>query len=143
MTTANNPAAPADTTAVATSNSDGRSPARKQLKKLTYTHEAMIDLILQAPTVKPAELAELFGYCEGWINRVLASDSFQARLAERKAQLVDPHITRSLNERLRGVAMQSMDIISEKLAAEQSAAYAIEALGLATVGMGAGRKGAR
>lgn len=102
---------------------------------LKYTHEAMIDLILQEPGVRIPELAKLFNYSPGWIARVVASDSFQARLAERKAQLVDPHISHSLNERLRSVAVHAVGIIEEKLESEQSASYAIEALGLATVAM--------
>jgi hypothetical protein len=110
----------------------GTNSKRKQLVKLTYTHEAMIDLILQDPTVTQSELAAVFNLTPGWIQVVLNSDSFQARLAQRKAALVDPQITRTLNERLKTVAIQSMDIISEKLADERSAAYAIDALGLAS-----------
>jgi hypothetical protein len=104
--------------------------------RLTYTHDAMVDLILQDPTVTPSELAALFGYSAGWIQRVVSSDSFQSRIAERKAALIDPIIARSLNERLRTMAIQSVDIINDKLAAEQSASYAIDALGLATQAMG-------
>lgn len=106
------------------------------LKKLTYTHEAMIDLILQEPTVTHKELAELFGFSEGWIGRVVVSDSFQSRLAERKAALVDPVIARSLNDRLRGVTTRAIDIVADKLDKEEvSAAYALDALGIATTAM--------
>lgn len=113
----------------------------KELKRLTYTHEAMVDLIIAEPTVKPGELAELFGYTPGWISRILVSDSFQSRLAERKSALTDPLIAQSLNERLRGVTMQAVEIVSEKLnSADASASYALDALGLAVGGM---RKGTR
>jgi hypothetical protein len=106
------------------------------LKKLTYTHEAMIDLILQEPTVTYKELAEVFSFSEGWISRVVASDSFQARLSERKASLIDPLIARSLNDRLRGVAVKAIDLVNEKLSAEEAgAAYALDALGIATSAM--------
>lgn len=102
------------------------------LKRLNYTHEAMVDLILTEPTVTPGELAQIFNRSRGWISRILASDSFQARIAERKAQLIDPMVAATLDERLRGVAIQSIDLIQEKLTTEESAAYALEALGLAT-----------
>lgn len=105
------------------------------VKRLNYTHDAMIDLIIAEPTVTPTELAQLFGYSAAWVSRILGSDSFQARLAERKAQLIDPVVAHSLNERLRGVTIQAVEIIKEKLESEESAAYAIEALGIATVGM--------
>ena len=100
-------------------------------KQLKYTHMAMIDLILQDPTVTTAELAEVFGYSTGWVTRVIASDSFQAMLASRRDQLVDPMIAQSLNERLGAIAMQSLEVVQQKLAAEESAAYAMQALGLA------------
>lgn len=110
--------------------------ASNTLKKLTYTHEAMIDLILQEPTVKYSELAEIFGFSEGWIARVVNSDAFAARLAERKAALIDPQISRSLNDRLRGVTVKAIDLISEKLSSEEAgASYALEALGIATGAM--------
>ena len=113
--------------------------ATRPLVKLTYTHEAMIDLIISEPTVRPTELAVLFGFSHGWISRVLASDAFQARLAERKAILTDPLVAQSLNERLRGIAIHAVEIVGEKLAAEESASYALDALGLASGALGLGR----
>jgi uncharacterized protein YciW len=104
--------------------------------KLKYTHEAMVDLIVAEPTVSTAELAELFGYTQAWVARVIASDSFQARLASRKGELVDPHLAQHLNERLRGVALHAVELVGQKLDAEESASYALDALGLATKAMG-------
>lgn len=105
-------------------------------RKVNYTHDAMIDLILQEPTVRSAELAEVFGYSTAWVSRILASDSFQARLAQRKSALVDPIIARSLNERLRSVAIRSIEIIDTKLQSEEaSASYALDALGIAAQGL--------
>lgn len=105
-------------------------------KRLSYTHDAMIDLILQEPTVTHAELAEIFGYTAGWVQRVCSSDAFAARLADRKAQLIDPQISRTLNDRLRGVTIKALDIIDEKLSsADAGAAMALDALGIATANM--------
>jgi hypothetical protein len=106
------------------------------ITKVSYTHDAMIDLIMQDPTVTTAELAQVFGYSPAWVSRILASDSFQSRLAQRKSALIDPIVARSLNDRLRAVAVRSMDVIEERLAAEPSAQYAIDALELATKGLG-------
>lgn len=107
-----------------------------KLVKVTYTHEAMIDLILQEPTVTVQELAALFNYTPAWISRILASDSFQARLSQRKSDLIDPLIAQSLNERMKGVAIQSLTIIGQKLEAEESASYALDALGIAASALG-------
>lgn len=108
--------------------------------RLNYTHEAMVDLIIAEPTVTTAELATIFGYSRGWISRVIASDSFQARYAARKSLLTDPIVAQSIDERLRGVAIHSLDLIREKLSSEESASYALDALGLATTAL-AGPRG--
>jgi len=108
--------------------------------KVTYTHDAMIDVILQEPTVTSKELAELFGYSTGWVSRILASDAFQARLAERKSALIDPVIAQSVNTRMKAVVIQATGIMQEKLDAEASASYAMDALGLASKALGMGGK---
>jgi len=110
--------------------------AEKKPMRLSYTHEAMIDLILAEPTVTHAELAEVFGYSPGWIGRVVASDSFKARLAERKEKLIDPQLSATLNDRLRTVAVRSIDVLNERLSKEDaSAKFALEALGVAATGL--------
>lgn len=128
------------TSQATTANSNVSGP-----KRLNYTHEAMVDLIIQEPTVSSAELAELFGFSQGWIQKVLISDAFQSRLAERKSQLVDPHIANSLNERLRGVTIKAIDLIDQRLSTDESnASFALEALGIASGGLfGAAGKGKR
>lgn len=100
--------------------------------KLNYTHDAMIDLILQEPTVTAEELAQVFGYSAGWVSRILASDSFSARLAQRRHELIDPLIAQSVNERVAGITIRSLDIINNTLEKEQGAAYALDALTIAS-----------
>jgi len=110
--------------------------ARKPLQKLTYTHEAIIDLILAEPTVTNKELAAVFNYSEAWISHIRKSDSFQARIAERKALVIDPRIRQNLEDRLAHVASTSIAKIQEKLEAEDvSASYALDALGVAVTGL--------
>lgn len=102
--------------------------AESKQKLLPYTHEAMVDLIIQEPSVTPAELSELFGRSRAWISKVLSSDSFQARLADRKAVLIDPTLAATLNERVTSVTLHAVDILGEKLEKEESASLALQAL---------------
>lgn len=112
------------------------SSERKPLQKLNYSHEAMIDLILAEPSVTNRELAEIFSYSEAWIGHIRKSDSFQARIAERKALLIDPRIRQNLEDRLAHVATTSIQMIQEKLESpDASAAMALDALGLAVTGL--------
>lgn len=113
-----------------------------RLQAIRYSHDAMIDLIIANPSVKQNELAAEFGYSVPWISRVYGSDSFQARLAERKAELVDPSIVESINSRLNGLAVQSLEVLSEKLAATNSADLAIKTLDITMKSLGFGARDA-
>jgi hypothetical protein len=107
-----------------------------ELKRpLKYSHEAMIDLILTEPSVSNRELAAVFGYSEAWVGHIVKSDSFQARMAERKALLVDPSIKRSVEDRLASVTIKALDKLETVLdSPDVSAATALEALGIGVSG---------
>lgn len=118
------------------------TPVEKpRLGKVRYTHEACIDLILLNPAVSQNELAATFGYSVGWMSIAINSDAFQARLAERKGELVDPMIRASLNERLRAVTQRSLDVLLEKLelpTAKVSDQLVLGAAALGIKGLGLG-----
>jgi hypothetical protein len=88
----------------------------------------MIDCILANPAVSQNEVAKMFGRTPAWISRVFCSDAFQARLAERKGDLVDPTLLASIEERLKGMVMQATDVIADKLDASRSPDLAVKAL---------------
>jgi hypothetical protein len=114
-------------------------PITPDLSKVTYTHQAMIDLIIVEPDITHIELGKVFGFSAGWVSRVVASDSFKAQLASRKKELVDPDLSAQLNSQLRTIAVQSLDNVSQKLATgDCSADYALSALSLAITGVGFG-----
>lgn len=102
----------------------------KILKKTRYTHDAMIDQIISNPGVSEIELGELFGYSKQWVSRLMCSDAFQARLALRKEEIVDPKLTASVEERIRGAAMTSLKIIQDNLEANPNLGTAIKVLEL-------------
>lgn len=100
------------------------------LKELTYTHEAVADLILKEPTVTIAELAAIFGMRHYAIRKLVVHEVFKKHMAYRKATLIDPHISRSLNERARTISMQAMEIISKRMVDKPDSAYALKVLTL-------------
>lgn len=110
------------------------------LKKLRYTHDAMLDMILAEPGISQGQLAAMFGYTETWVSLVLNSDAFQARLAERKEELIDPVIRQAVEERLRAVANTSMEVIMNNLAANPTPEVALKAMEISTRALGYGAK---
>lgn len=86
-----------------------------EIKKVRYTHDAIIDEILLDPGVSQGELAAKFGFTQSWMSIIVNSDAFQERLAERKGQLVDPAITASIEDRLESLAKRSLDRLLDRV----------------------------
>lgn len=117
---------------VAAGQTGGRKP---EIAKVRYTHDAMIDIIVENPWVSQDELAAHFGYSATWVSIVINSDAFKARLAERKEELIDPAIRASLEERFRAVVHRSLTVLQEKL--ERPSAMVPDNLVLKAVELGA------
>lgn len=111
--------------------------------KVSYTHDAMIDLIIAEPSITKTALAKTFGYTVGWVSQITNSDAFQARLAERKAELVDPSITLTVEEKFMAIAQVSADKVLEKLSAPLvDIDVALESLELSSKALGYGARSA-
>lgn len=85
------------------------------IPKMRYTHEGMANLILENPWISQNQLAAHFGYSPAWISTVITSDAFQSLLASRRAELVDPELRLTLEERFRALTAQSLRVLQEKL----------------------------
>lgn len=88
------------------------------IQKLRYTHEAMISILVAEPWVSQNELARRFGMSAAWISTIICSDLFQARLAERREELVDPELRLSIKAQMEGLYARSMEILRHKLSKE-------------------------
>lgn len=91
------------------------SQPRKGIMKVSYSHDSMIDMIIANPVINQDALAAYYGYTAGWVSQIIASDSFQARLAERKDELVDPTIRASIEENFKALVVRSLAILREKM----------------------------
>lgn len=118
----------------------GTVSAANAIDRVKYSHDAMIDLMIAQPSVSQGELAQHFGYTQAWVSRVINSDAFQARLALRKEDLVDPTIVASIDEKMRAVAAKSLDVVLEKLATVQNFDHALKAFEATTKAMGYGAR---
>ena len=110
------------------------------LKQTNYTHDALIDLILANPAIDQRQLAAEFGYSEGWISLIMSSDSFQAALAKRKEEVIDPAVRASLDAQLKGLVHQSIQVLRRKLEANPSDDLALTVMTNASRALGYGAK---
>jgi len=98
------------------------------VKKVSITHDAIIDYVMTQPQATYREIAGQFDYTPEGIGIIVRSDSFKARLEVRKADLVDPIIRQSVEERLTGLAHASIDILQRKLATSDDPKLALATL---------------
>lgn len=85
------------------------------IKRVSYTHDALIDYLIANPGCGHKDLAEEFGYSVNWIGRILNSDAFNVVLAKRKSELIDPVIVASAEENMKSVLQKSMELVIHKL----------------------------
>ena len=115
------------------------APTMGGLAKVRYTHADMIDFIIANPSVSQNSLAARYGYTAGWISNVMASDAWQSAMAARRDEIVDPALKATLEERFRGVTIQSLKRLMEKLEAPQvSDQVVLRAVELGAKAMGVG-----
>ncbi len=111
----------------------------KVIAKLSYTHAALVDMIVANPSISQAELARHFGFTQGWLSRILRSDAVREMLAARKNELVDPAIIASIEKNMEALAQRSIDVLMEKLELPNvSADIAAKALEISSRALGYG-----
>lgn len=119
---------------------EGTVSAANAIARVKYTHDALIDQIIANPAASQGQLAQMFGYTQAWLSRIMNSDAFQARLAVRKADVVDPTLILSIDEKLRALASKSLDVVMDKLAVTQSPDMALKALEISSKALGYGAR---
>lgn len=85
------------------------------IEKISYTHDAMIDLLIAQPMIAQVDVARHFGYTQGWVSRVIRSDAFRERLASRKTELTDPLLIQAVESQFEVLLAESLRILQEKV----------------------------
>lgn len=88
-----------------------------RLQRLSFTHDAMVDEIIRSPGISKSELSNLFGFPMKSINRILASDAFRLRVAERKRDIIDPSLVLSVEETLTTLLNEAAEVVSDAMIA--------------------------
>lgn len=85
------------------------------IKRVSYSHDVIIDHIIANPKASRKEIAEYYGYTEAWLSRIMNSDAFNAVLANRRNELIDPVLVATVKENITSVAQRSMEVLLKKL----------------------------
>lgn len=113
--------------------------APQAIAKVRYSHVDMIDFIIANPGVTQRAIAARYGYTESWLSLVMSSDAWQSAMAARRAEMVDPTLAATIDERFRGLTLRSLDRLMQKLDAPQvSDNVVLKAVELGAKAMGVG-----
>ncbi len=83
-----------------------------EIKKVDYSHEAMINWLIANPHKQLKEMALEFSVTQGWISTVIHSDAFQAKLIKRQDAFFG-NLTESVQERMVGTATMALDRLQD------------------------------
>lgn len=86
---------------------------------LPYSHEAMIELMIEHPNWTHKQFAAYWGKGAGWFASILASDNFQLALDGRRGEIANPEITATLDERYRAVVLRGLDVLQDRLGGKE------------------------
>lgn len=89
-----------------------------QIKKVSPKHQAMIDWLIENPTLSRREMALAFGVTQPWLSTIIHSQAFQAELKRQQDKVFNVVVARPLQERLLGAAHLALDRLEEKLTVE-------------------------
>lgn len=93
-----------------------RAATMGRLKRCSYTHDSMIDLIIEHPEYTQEQIAAHYGYTPPWISNILASEAFQSKMASRREQIIDPELKATIKERFEALVIRSLTVLQNKLA---------------------------
>jgi len=94
---------------------DPNSPMRSALANVRWNHEQVIDMMVAEPKLDQNTIARHFGYSAAWVSTMINSDAFQAALACRKEEIVNPALRATVEARFKAIAQLSLDRMIEKL----------------------------
>lgn len=91
------------------------APTMGNLARIRYSHLDMIDCLISNPAMSQNELAARYGYTPAWISNIMASDAWKSMFAARRAEIVDPVITQTVEERTEAMIIRSHERIMAQL----------------------------
>lgn len=104
-----------------------------------YSHESMIELMIEHPEYTHAQFSAAFGRKPQWFASVLASEAFQRALEPHREKIADPGLAANMEERMRALAMQSLEVLQGKLnGSSVPDATILKALEIGTKSLGMG-----
>lgn len=92
-----------------------RENAESKIAKIRSSHDTIADMMICHPEMTKQAIAAKLGYTPTYLSIVTGSDAFKVRLANRRAQFVDPIVQASVEEMFGAMTERACEVLLEKL----------------------------
>lgn len=116
--------------------------ATAQVKKVSFTHEALIQWMLENPSRHLRDAAEYFGYTQSWLSTIIHSDAFKQQLIKRQNQVAF-QVAADIPSRLRGAAHVALEGLTRQLETTEDPEFLLDATDKLLRNMGYGPASSR
>lgn len=104
--------------------------------------EELVEWIVAHPGATHGEISSAYGRAAGWFSTVLVMAEFQAALEPRRAEILNPAVTATIEERFQALLIRSVDVLQTKMSvAAPGDALVLEAAKLGVRALGLGNQG--
>jgi hypothetical protein len=107
---------------------------------ISHSHEAIVDYVVGHPFDSIEDVAKAIGYSSNQVGLAFKSDSFKARVRERRAELLDLELISDIEGRLKELASVSMWVIKNDLVKNRDVDVALKSLETSTNALGYGSR---
>lgn len=96
-----------------------------QIQKLNFTHERILDWLLQNPDKSMRECADTFGYTQAWLSTVVNSDAFQVQWKALSGN-VHSRVVADVPARMQRIAEVALDKLADAVASSEDKDFILE-----------------
>jgi len=96
------------------------------IKRISFTHEALVNWLVENPERSLRDCAEYFGYTQSWLSQIIHSDIFQARLGARQ-DAVFAQVAQDIPAKLRGITDVALEKLGRKIEEVEDADFILDA----------------
>lgn len=97
-----------------------------EIKRVSFTHEALILWLIENPHRSLRDCSEYFGYTQAWLSTIIHSDAFQAQLRRRQDQCA-AMVMQDIPSKLRGASDIALEKLTMQLEKTEDAKFLLDA----------------
>ena len=102
--------------------------------------DELIEWLIAHPGASHAEIGAAYGRTAGWFSTVLVMEEFQLAINPRRAEINNPAVTSTIEQRFQALLVRSIDVLQTKISVPSpNAEFSLEVakLGVRALGLGA------